>query len=296
MKSPQRWLASGIIALPVLIGIVLLLRGGAEREGNSPFASLKSIGLVQIKGTIEESDEYVRQIRSLRFDNSIAGVIVRIDSPGGAVAPSQEIYREMLRFRETSKPLVVSMGTVAASGGYYIASPGTKIFADPGTLTGSIGVIFTLPLFEELAKKVGVEFRVFTAGKMKDIGSPYRQMTADEKKFIAALLKDTHDQFIDDVAAGRRMNRDSIARYADGRVFTGRQAVAIHLVDTLGGYEDALDWLEKSTGLGKNAAIVERKGTSSRLREWLKSQSAALFPALQLMRQPAGLYYMMSLK
>ncbi len=296
MKSLQKWLVAGIIALPVLIGIVLFLRSGRQHEAGNPFASLKAIGLVQIKGTIIESDEYVRQLQSLRCDNSIAGVIVRIDSPGGAVAPSQEIYREMLRFRETSKPLVVSMGTVAASGGYYIASPGTKIFADPGTLTGSIGVIFTLPLFQELSKKVGVEFRVFTAGKMKDVGSPYRQMTADEKKFIDALLKDTHEQFIDDVAAGRGMSRDSIARYADGRVFTGRQAAAIHLIDTLGGYEDALDWLRRSTGLGKNANIVERKGTSSRLREWLKDETASFFPVLQLLRRPAGLYYMMNMR
>ncbi|MGA3051165.1 MAG: signal peptide peptidase SppA [Chitinispirillaceae bacterium] len=295
MKLFQKWLIAGIIALPVLIGMILFLRGNREREGANPFVSFKSIGLVQIKGTIVESDDYVRQIRSLRFDNSIAGVIVRIDSPGGAVAPSQEIYREMLRFRETSKPLVVSMGTVAASGGYYIASPGTKIFADPGTLTGSIGVIFTLPLFEELAKKVGIEFRVFTAGKMKDIGSPYRRMTEDEKKFIDELLKDTHEQFIDDVAAGRGMSRNSIARYADGRVFTGRQALSIHLIDTLGGYEDALDWLRKSTGLGKDANIVERKGTSSRLREWLRDETASLFPVLQLLRRSAGLYYIMNL-
>ena len=295
MKSFQKWLIAGIIALPVLIGMILFLRGNREREGVNPFVSFKSIGLVQIKGTIVESDDYVRQIRSLRFDNSIAGVIVRIDSPGGAVAPSQEIYREMLRFRETSKPLVVSMGTVAASGGYYIASPGTKIFADPGTLTGSIGVIFTLPLFEELAKKVGIEFRVFTAGKMKDIGSPYRRMTEDEKKFIDELLKDTHEQFIDDVAAGRGMSRNSIARYADGRVFTGRQALSVHLIDTLGGYEDALDWLRKSTGLSKDANIVERKGTSSRLREWLRDETASLFPVLQLLRRSAGLYYIMNL-
>ena len=203
MRSLRKWFVAGIIALPVLIGIALFLRSSRERDV-SPYFSFRGIGLVQIKGTIIESDEYVRQLRSLRFDNSIAGVIVRIDSPGGAVAPSQEIYREMLRFREISKPVVVSMGSVAASGGYYIASPGTKIFADPGTLTGSIGVIFTLPLFQELAKKIGVEFRVFTAGRMKDIGSPYRRMTEDEKKFIDALLKDTHEQFIDDVAAGRR--------------------------------------------------------------------------------------------
>ena len=287
---------AGIIALPVMIGLALLIRTGGQHGTSYSLRQFKSLGLVQIRGTIIESQEYVRQLQSLRLDNAIAGVILLIDSPGGAVAPSQEIYQEIFRYRKTGKPLVVSMSTVAASGGYYIASPATRIFADPGTLTGSIGVIFTLPLFQELAKKVGVEFRVFTAGKMKDVGSPYRQMTADEKKLVDDLLKDTHKQFIDDVAAGRGMEPDSIARYADGRVFTGKQARDAHLIDTLGGYEDALDWLYTRTGLPRSAGVVERKGTSSRLRQWLKDETASLFPALQLLQQPAGLYYLMSMK
>ena len=131
---------------------------------------------------------------------------------------------------------------------------------------------------------------------MKDVGSPYRQMTVEEKKLVEDLLKDTHDQFISDVAAGRRMNRDSIARYADGRVFTGRQALAVRLIDTLGGYEDALDWLRVTTGLPHGTKLVERKATTSRLREWLRDETASLIPGLQLLRQPAGLYYMMDLK
>ena len=297
MSAFQKWLLGAILALPVVIGLVMLLggAGGGRRAGYAP-APFKRIGLVQLSGAITESEEYVRQLQSLRLDNAIAGVLLRIDSPGGAVAPSQEIYAEVMKYRLVHKPLVVSMSTVAASGGYYVASPASKIFADPGTLTGSIGVIFTLPLVEELTKKIGIKFRVFTAGAYKDIGSPYHEMSEGEKALIENLLKDTHEQFISDVAKARGMNRDSIARYADGRVFTGRQAYAAHLIDTLGGYVDALAWLRTAAGVSQNAKVVQRKAASSRLRELLEEESMRLFPALHGILQPAGLYYLMSLK
>jgi protease IV len=297
VKAIQKWILVALIGLPVLIGCLMLLNGsgGGRRSGYSP-VSFKRIGLVQLSGAIVESDSYVRQLQSLRQDNSIAGVLLRIDSPGGAVAPSQEIYAEVMKYRLVNKPIAVSMGTVAASGGYYIASPASKIFADPGTLTGSIGVIFTIPLVQELTKKIGVEFRVFKAGAYKDVGSPYHAMSEAEKALIQNLLKDTHEQFISDVAKARRMNRDSIARYADGRVLTGRQACAIHLIDTLGGYVDALAWLRERTGLSQSAKVVQRKAASSRLRELLEEESMRLFPALNQFLRPAGLYYMMSLK
>jgi protease-4 len=288
MKTIQNWIIAGILVLPVLIGITMLLHQGTSIAP----ASFKRIGLVQVRGTIDASEEYVRQLQSLRLDNSIAGVILRIDSPGGAVAPAQEIYSEVMKYRRAHKPLAVSMSTVAASGGYYIACPAAKIFADPGTLTGSIGVIFTLPLFQELAKKIGVEFRVFTAGKFKDVGSPYRSMTAEENKFIENLLKDTHEQFITDVVAARGIHRDSLSRYADGRVLTGRQACAAHLIDTLGSYQDALDWLRHYSGVARNAKVVQRKAASSRLREFLEEESTRIFPALHQLFRPAGLYYL----
>jgi protease-4 len=296
VKTFQKFVIASILLLPVLIGIAMLLHQDSAHGSMYTPSAFKRIGLVRVSGTIMESEEYVRQLQSLRLDNSIAGVILRIDSPGGAVAPSQEIYAEVMKYRGAHKPLAVSMSTVAASGGYYIASPAVKIFADPGTLTGSIGVIFTLPLFQELAKKIGVEFRVFTAGKYKDVGSPYRAMTGEEKKFIEDLLRDTHEQFIADVAAARGMNRDSLARYADGRVLTGRQACAARLIDTLGSYEDALDWLRTFTGIAHNAKVVQRKAASSRLRELLEEESIRLFPALHQLLRPAGLYYLMNFK
>jgi protease-4 len=298
MKNLQKWIIAAILLSPVLLGIILLLHKGDGTAGRSFSGTMpfKRIGLVEIRGTIIEGEEYIRQLQALRLDNSIAGVILRIDSPGGAVAPSQEIYAEVMRFRTDRKPLVVSMSSVAASGGYYIASPASKIFADPGTLTGSIGVIFTLPQYEELTKKIGIEFRVFKAGALKDLGSPYRAMTEQEKKFIDKLLRDTHEQFIADVAKGRGMSPDSLARYADGRVFTGKQAYEVKLVDTLGGYEDALDWLRLRTGLSRSAKVVRKMPTSSRFRDWLGEESSKLFPFLHQMRNPAGLYYLMSVK
>lgn len=296
MKNAQKWIIGGILAMPVIIGIGMLIAGATGNHKKFAPASFKHIGLVQVRGTIMESETYVRQLRSFREDNTIAGVLLRIDSPGGAVAPSQEIYAEVMKFRLESKPVAVSMSSVAASGGYYIASPASRIFASPGTLTGSIGVIFTLPLYEELSKKVGIQFRVFKAGEFKDVGSPYRSMTEKEQLFIKALLKDTHEQFIDDVAKGRGMNRDSLVPYADGRVLSGRQALALRLIDTIGGYEDALGWLRDKTGTSSNTKVVERKPGSNRLREWLEEESTTLFPALKQLSNPAGLYFMMSLK
>ncbi|MBN1127920.1 MAG: S49 family peptidase, partial [Chitinispirillaceae bacterium] len=184
----------------------------------------------------------------------------------------------------------------AASGGYYIASPASKIFADPGTLTGSIGVIFTLPLYQELSKKIGIEFRVLKAGELKDVGSPYRSMSAEEKKFMDRLLQDTHEQFIDDVARGRGMNTDTLARIADGRILSGRQARIAGLVDTLGGYEDALDWLRVRTGVSQSAKIVQKKPASSRFLDWFGEESSKMFPLVQKIRQPAGLYYLMPIR
>lgn len=293
----QKVIIAGILVLPVFIGTLMLLsqnRAG-HGAGRVPI-SFKKIGLVQIRGTIVESEEWVRQLRALRLDNSIGGVVVRIESPGGAVAPSQEIYAEIMRYRASGKPLAVSMGSVAASGGYYIGCAAQKIFADPGTLTGSIGVIFSAPLFAELSKKIGVEFRVLKAGALKDAGSPFRPMTEQEKQYLQTLLRETHEQFIGDVAKARNMPRDSVLKFADGRVMTGSQAFKARLIDTLGGYQDALDWLRVRTGVAAGSRIIQKKPASSRLRDWFDEESSRIFPFLQSIRRPAGLYYLMEYK
>jgi protease IV len=294
VRNYQKFLIVGILLLPILLGAIISVLN--DHNENSSFASgsLKKIGLVRVEGVISQSYDCVRQLKSLRQDNSIAAVLLRIDSPGGAVAPSQEIYSEVLNYKNQKKSLIVSMGTVAASGGYYIASPSQKIFADPGTLTGSIGVIMTLPMYEGLAKKIGVEMRTFKAGKFKDITSPYRDVTAAEQTVLQNLLDDTHDQFISDVAKGRNVPFDTIKTVADGRVFTGRQALAVHLVDTLGGFQDAVAYVKHISGLSDKAKVVERSEKSSLLREWLVEETLQLFPQLYQVLSKPGPQFLLS--
>jgi protease-4 len=290
VKLPQRILIFLLIGAPVITGVTLIVRRNQWPDGSRGAAAFKKIGEVRVEGPIMDAESIVRQLQLLREDRSIAGVILRIDSPGGATAPSQEIYNAVWQYRSGEKPLIVSMGNVAASGGYYIASPARRIFAASGTLTGSIGVIMTIPLFKELSKKIGIEMQTFKAGDYKDIASPYRSMTPAEKKMIQALLDDTHEQFIGDVARARSLDVDSLRLIADGRIFTGRQAVAVHLVDTLGGYEAALSYLRSITGVAASSRVVNKKESSLRMRDWLVSESIRLFPQMYRVLAPIGTY------
>ena len=167
-------------------------------------------------------------------------IVFRIESPGGGVSASQEIYEEVKKTRDSGTPVVVSMGSVAASGGYYVACGADKIVANPGTLTGSIGVIFQFLQFEDLMKKLGVEASTFKSGELKDIGSPFRKTTPQERAYFQQLVEDVYQQFVDVVAKERKLKESFVRKYADGRVFSGRQAVAWGFVDTLGTYEDAI--------------------------------------------------------
>jgi protease IV len=293
VKNFQKIFIVGILLLPVILGAFI---SGLDSTPEASFSgsALKRIGLVRVDGVIMDGEEVIRQLRSFRNDNTIAGVLLKVNSPGGAVAPSQEIYAEVLNYQKQNKPLIVSMGTVAASGGYYISSPAKKIFADPGTLTGSIGVIMTLPMYEALAKKVGVEMRTFKAGKFKDLTSPYRSMAAPEQALLQGMLDDTHDQFIGDVATARNLPYDTIKVYADGRVFTGRQALKAHLVDSLGGYHDALKYLRHITGLSDKAKIIERTEKSTLFREWLVEEAIKVFPGLYLITSKPGPQFLLN--
>jgi protease-4 len=293
VKTFQRIIIGVLILLPILLGI-LLSTSSNNKNSSIGSTSLKKIGLVKVESTIMSSYETVRQLRSFLDDNTIAGVLLRVDSPGGAVAPSQEIYTEVMRFKKKKKPLVVSMGSMAASGGYYISSPATKIFADPGTFTGSIGVIISTPQYNELGKKLGIEMRVMKAGKFKDMLSPYRNVTTGESDLVQGLLDDTHEQFISDVAAGRDLPYDTIKAVADGRVFTGRQALKNKLVDTLGGYEDALHYLKSRVGLPQKAKVVERRERLDLFSEWLSEEIVHIFPELIHFVTPKGALFLFS--
>ena len=290
MNFIRRFTLPAIVGLPVILGILLLILPFRKTSDASRGISFKKIAVVYVDGAIFDAEAIVNKLNDLVDDNMVAGVLLRVNSPGGATAPSQEIYQAVRQFRMKNKPLVVSMGSIAASGGYYIACPAQWIFADPGTLTGSIGVIMTLPLYKELAEKIGIEMRTYKSGKYKDIANAYRTMSAEENTMIQNLLDDTHDQFIDDVANSRNIDRDSLLLIADGRIFTGRQAKVNKLVDSLGTFEDALHYLKTITKLGANGRVINKKDPGERMQRWIIREMVHLFPHLYRVIAPTGMH------
>jgi protease IV len=221
---------------------------------DGPIASGRSEGVFGSDATASET--VIDHINQALEDRDAKAILVRINSPGGSPAASDEIYQQLMQARD-NKPVVVSMGDVAASGGYYIASAGDEIYADAATITGSIGVITTHLDLSNLFKKVGVDYGAITTGEFKDMGNFARPMTSREKQLIKGLLDDIYQQFVDAVAEGRHMPREKILKIADGRVFTGRQAKALGLVDNLGGFEAALGRAGKLGGLKHRPRMIE---------------------------------------
>jgi protease-4 len=287
----HKWIAIGIFAGVAVFGLIFILALAGFNAADSTALPFKRVAVVRLEGIIIDSDWHVGLLREHLNNRNVAGVLLRINSPGGAVAPSQEIYNEIAAYKAAGKPLVVSMGNVAASGGYYVASPAYKIFALPGTQTGSNGVVWTFPKYEELAKKIGIEFRVFKAGEMKDVGSPHREMSEDEKKSLQELLDDVHEQFIKDVAAGRDVDVEDIRPLANGRVFTGKQAFESGLVDTLGGYSEALSYLREICGIPESVKPITRRQHTG-WREFFLESAQKYFPAAETFLRPAGMYYL----
>ncbi len=225
----------------VFISFVLMIIVIASLVGTStPIPIGHKVGVIRVVGPIIASDKTVEEIVRFRRDDSIDAVVLRVDSPGGGVGPSQEIYTEVERLA-AAKPVVVSMGAVAASGGYYVAAPADLIVANPGTITGSIGVIMEFTNFEELLDKIGLKNRVVKSGKHKDIGSPVRPMTDEDRAILQALIDDVHRQFVNAIVEGREMDFDTVLKLADGRIFSGKQAKELGLVDKLGNFRDAVN-------------------------------------------------------
>ena len=230
-----------VLSLVVVLFFVaaFALTVGTDGKLGNLLALGGKVGVVEVKGVINESDDIVEALKTFEKSPAVKAVVVRIESPGGGVAPSQEIYQAIRHLRE-AKPVVASMGGVAASGGYYIASACDTIVANPGTLTGSIGVIMEMGNAEGLLQKIGVQPEVIKAGTYKDMGSLVRPMTDAERGLFQEMIDSVHTQFITAVAAGRGMNKDQIRARADGRIFSGEQAKTAGLVDQLGGFEDAI--------------------------------------------------------
>lgn len=217
------------------------------------------IAVVNVQGLLMDSRDIVNQLSDYRHNSQVRGVILRIDSPGGAVAPAQEIYNEIMKLRANSKTVYASMGTVAASGGYYIACAADYILANPGTLTGSISAVMAFNNIEELTKKVGVKPKVIKSGKFKDVGSPLRSMTPEEQKLLQDVVDDVHEQFVQAIAKGRNMPPSEIHKIADGRIMTGQQALKLKLIDEVGGLEKTIELLAKKIGVTGRPKLIEQK-------------------------------------
>jgi protease-4 len=259
-----------LIGLGVIVGllafffVVLFFIGRHSGGKTGRFAFGDKIAVVDVKGVITQSSGVIDEIEQYLADEGVKAIILRVDSPGGGVGPSQEIYREIMRIKSNSKRKVVtSMGSVAASGGYYIACASDLIVANPGTITGSIGVIMQFSNFEELLKKIGIKGVVIKSGEHKDIGSPFREITPEERRIMQEVLDNVHQQFIQAVVEGRKLDRSKVAQIADGRIMTGEQAKNLGLVDELGNLQDTIDITAKMVGIvGKPNVLYPRKKLS----------------------------------
>ncbi|UCD89095.1 MAG: signal peptide peptidase SppA [Desulfobacterales bacterium] len=225
---------------------------------DSDFEFGEKVGVIEIDGIITEAKTTIHNLKRFREDESIKAIVVRINSPGGAVGPAQEIYREIRKTSDTKK-VVASMGTIAASGGYYIAAGTDGIVANPGTITGSIGVIMGFTNYEELLRKIGLLPIVIKSGEYKDIGSPVREMKEKEQKILHDFAKKIHKQFIMDIVEGRKMKQAEVESLADGRIFTGEESKMLGLVDRLGNYEDAIEWAGRMGGIKGKISTVYAK-------------------------------------
>lgn len=247
------------IALGITAGVVLLffltvwvlvsvLEGGGFPGG-------PRVAIVELEGIILESESVVRELEEHLGNPAVRAVVIRVNSPGGVVAPTQEIYAAVQRVRK-GKPVVASLGSVAASGGYYVAAAADRVYANPGTLTGSIGVVMQLANLEGLFKKVGVNYVVVKSGQYKDIGNFARTMTPEERRMLQAMLDDVHNQFIDAVAEGRKLPRKEVLGFADGRIVSGQQAKSLRMVDALGGLDEAIADAAKLAGLPEKPKLI----------------------------------------
>lgn len=263
----------GAVFFAMLYAASLLTGRKADRR-ISPMIAGDKVALVKIEGVIVFPEKIVEELNDYADDSSIKAMVIRVDSPGGGVVASQEVHNAVRNAKKSGKKVVISMGAVAASGGYYLAAPADKIVANPGTLTGSIGVIMEFATIEKLLEKIGVKGTVIKAGEYKDIGSPFRDMTEQERKLLQGVMDDVHAQFIQAVAEGRGLPLANVQAIADGRIFTGRQALDLKLVDQLGDLEDSIQLAATLAGIKGKPRVVKRERKIP-FFEILKEESSA---------------------
>jgi protease-4 len=257
-----------------MVFLASLLSGNKRASKTLQVVGGDKIALVKLEGLLVNSEPVVEELNDYADDSSVKAIVLRIDSPGGGVVVSQEIYNAVKNARKEGKKVVASLGTVAASGGYYVAAAADRIVANPGTLTGSIGVKMEFANIEKLLEKIGVKGVVVKAGEYKDVGSPFRDMSEPEKKILQDVIDDVHNQFIKAVADGRKMQEAEVRAIADGRIFTGRQALDLKLVDQLGDLADSIKVAGELVGIRGKPRVIEKRKMIPFL-DYLKEESAA---------------------
>lgn len=286
------------IALALLFGIfvfflTLILVASRCFDRPTRFVTRSLVGVVEVEGVIVDSKKIIQQLDAFHENGSVKAIVLRVDSPGGGVGPSQEIHDEV-KLIDTDKPIVVSMGSVAASGGYYIAAPAREIFANPGTITGSIGVIMEFANVQELLDKIGLHSEVVKSGKHKDIGSPVRPMTEEDRALLQSLIDDVHSQFVDLVAAGRQLDVKKVRSLADGRIFSGRQARELGLVDELGSLDAAIRRAGELGGIEGKPEVIYPPTDKPQLIDLLIQEASTQLRQALLRQQGGKLQYVWS--
>jgi protease-4 len=278
--TPKRSMLRRIFWAIVIAGGALVLLNALLPDLD--FSGQERVALIRVEGVILDAQATISELKHYSENPLVKAIVLRIDSPGGGVVPSQEIHDAVKRVKNKSnKAIIASMGTVAASGGYYIAAATDRIIANPGTLTGSIGVIMEMANFEGLLKKVGVEGIVIKSGRFKDVGSPLRKMSDEERKLLQSVMDDVHHQFIQAVADGRSLELSDVEPLADGRIYTGRQAKEARLVDELGDLDDAIHIAADIAGMEGEPKVVEPRKRFS-FRDIIESRWSSVFPKLEL--------------
>ena len=246
-----------LLGLFILTGIFFLFLGGisllfsaiiSQSHNGDIFSKKQGVGIIELNGLIVSSEQILKNLTSFRNDPNVKSIILRIDSPGGSVGAAQEIFEDIKRTNEV-KPVVASMGSLGASGGYYAALGAEKIIANPGTMTGSIGVIVKFPNLEGLFEKVGYKTEVVKSGAMKDVGAPNRPLSDKERALLQGLIDNVFNQFVKAVAESRGMPEETVKELADGRIFSGEQAFEVGLIDGLGNFTDAVSMAAELGGL-----------------------------------------------
>lgn len=297
VQAPRRggfglgFFAGCLGVLGLLFVSLLFLAFMIEDQGETVVGIGDKIAVVEIEGEIVDSRETIERLHEYADAHAVKAIIVRINSPGGAVAPSQEVFSEILKLRKkTGKPIVASMNSVAASGGYYIAAACDSIVANPGTITGSIGVISQWFNMEELVKWAKLKPETLTSGRMKDAGSPFRAISPEERDYLQAIVAQLHEQFVAAVAEGRRgkLTREEVRALADGRVYTGEEAKKLKLVDSIGNFEDAVDVAAKLAGVKGTPKVLYPRKREGTLLELLSGMAAPEERLLRKLSQPQG--------